>query len=198
MTNFSQLDDLQLINYIKTNEAAASDCLVELHNRHTGIVYSAVNNYSAMLRNSGVAPESIKSLSYNLVLESALSYDPERKTQYTTWLFDRTKYACLNQSKKSRLEVATDDETIEYLIHSNTEEDPNDDNKLDCIDKAKDYINNLQDEKIKLIFQYRYFESKEYDKKYTWREIAEKVGMEAPYVYYLHNYHLQILKKRLS
>ena len=105
----SMQTDLTLINKIK--DCHDEDSLLELINRHSGIYHTMVNYF--LSGNQNVGDKTALSEEKNLnIYSSALSYDPNRKTKFSTHLANQTKWKCLNiiNKKKRNREVYLDDD----------------------------------------------------------------------------------------
>ena len=101
--------DLTLINKIK--DCHDEESLLELINRHSGIYHTMVNYF--LSGNQNIGDKTALSEEKNLnIYSSALSYDPNRKTKFSTHLANQTKWKCLNiiNKKKRNREVYLDDD----------------------------------------------------------------------------------------
>ena len=101
--------DLTLINKIKDSHDEES--LMELINRHSGIYHTMVNHFLSGNQNVGDKNALTEEKNLN-IYSSALSYDPNRNTKFSTHLANQTKWKCLNiiNKKKRNREIYIDDE----------------------------------------------------------------------------------------
>lgn len=130
-----------------------------------------------------------------IVLKCALSFDPSRKTKFSTWLGNYAKFTCLNFVNSKR-----------YIFNADTEELHDFIGEIQCAPKAEDFseeagialeiLNSLKDERIKKIFNMRYFRDKKKDG--TWKKISEKLGISIQTAINLHKKGLRLLRSRLS
>tara|TARA_Y100001963_G_scaffold129009_1_gene183857 strand:+ start:2477 stop:3073 length:597 start_codon:yes stop_codon:yes gene_type:complete len=183
--------DLELITTVK--EENCSDCLQELINRHSPLCYDVCKKYSHVFSSSGVRSEDIMLEKDYLIYRSAMSYNPDKKTKFSTWLGNQMRYLCLNSINKNRL-IATDDDSINYIINKNNET-PEDDPK-----EKLEYLNNLlsqiKDKRVVRIFELRY--SDQSRKKTPWNKVAKKVGVSTQTAINIHNKTVKMLKRKLT
>ena len=105
--------DLTLINKIK--EENDEDSLLELINRHSGIYHTMVNQFMSHPQNQLEKVE-LSEDKDSTIYSSAMSYDPMRKTKFSTHLANQTKWKCLNVlNKKSRTKEFFIDDSDNYL-----------------------------------------------------------------------------------
>ena len=94
------MEDKELIKNIKNNKDA-DNCLNVLFERHSGIFFKMINAY--VPNGSGFADkeELIKDAKY-YIYKIALDYDENKKTKFSTYLGNRTRWMCLNMYNKSK------------------------------------------------------------------------------------------------
>ena len=99
----SMQSDLSLIFNIK--ETNDEDSLLELIDRHSGIFHSMVNQFMSHPQCS-LDKSQLVGEKDSTIYSSALNYDPDRKTKFSTHLANQTKWKCLNiiNKKKKRKE----------------------------------------------------------------------------------------------
>jgi|TARA_B110000196_G_C20953007_1_gene570238 RNA polymerase sigma factor (sigma-70 family) len=178
-----------LANEVKENECENS--LVELIGRHSNLCYNICQKYMPVMHASGIFLDDVLGDKDYIIYHSAKTFDPTRKTKFSTWLGNQVRYHCLNKINKNKKYVTTEDQELSFLIDK--------DGEKENTDELKDYITNLlskiKDKRIKQIFQFRYFSD---EKKMTWTAVAKKINVSSQTAINLHNRGLSILKKRIK
>ena len=90
--------DLSLINKIKKD--SNNKCLEELIDRHSGIYIYIVDKYTKS-KYSSVCRSTILDDKDYVIYKSALDYDPNRNSKFSTFLANQTKWKCLNTINES-------------------------------------------------------------------------------------------------
>ena len=186
----SMQTDLNLISKIQTENDECS--LLELIDRHSGIYHSMVNHFMSNSQNvleKGQLADEKDSTIYS----SALSYDPARKTKFSTHLANQTKWKCLNilNKKKRRKEFFIDDEE-NYL-------EPSCESFISNIDKYEAFLlfekclEKEKDQRLKKIIDMRY--NSPHNKLTPWRAIAEELDMSIQGCINIHNRFIEKVKK---
>jgi RNA polymerase sigma factor (sigma-70 family) len=185
--------DSQLTKKLKRDGCEQS--FLELCRRYENVYYKICQKYRYALIKAGVQPEDVFAEKDLIVLKCALTFDPSRKTKFSTWLGNYAKFTCLNfvNSKKFIFNADTEE------LHSFMEEAQYTSDIQDFTEEAKialKILNELQDERIKKIFKMRYFRDKKKDG--TWKKISEELGMSIQTAINLHKKGLRLLKNRLN
>ena len=139
-----QDSEKRLIKNIK--EDSCEDSLRVLIQRHSPLCFDICKKYAPALSSKGIDVNDIASEKEYLIYKSILSYNPLKKTKFSTWLGNQMRYHCLNTLNKNRL-IATEDSQLDYFINKD----------CDCSDvdlrEQMDYVNNLisqlKDKRIK-------------------------------------------------
>lgn len=196
MPDLKSLPDNTLVQYIKLQDDLAGESILELKTRHGGIVNQTFNRYSGVLSDSGVFPRDLYTSIDKLIMDTALSYRDNKNKKYSTWLCDQARYFCLNSLHAEQKH--TKGKELDYLIEGvGIKEEEIDEEDQGIIEKVRQYIETVEDERVKVIFKMRYFDAKENGKKYLWKEISEIIDVSTQYIHYLHNLHLEKIRKLL-
>jgi|TARA_R110002110_G_scaffold29521_2_gene105256 hypothetical protein len=181
--------DLSLISKIKEENDERS--LLELINRHSGIYHTMVNQFMSHPQNK-LEKVDLGEDKDSTIYSSALSYDPMRKTKFSTHLANQTKWKCLNLlNKKKRTKEFFIDDTDNYL-------EPSCDSFIPQIDKEeafslfKKYLEKEKDTRVKKIIDIRY--NGPNNKLTPWRVIAEKLNMSIQGCINIHNRFINKIK----
>ena len=108
--------DLELI--IGVREKNCSDCLQELFDRHSAICVDVYSKYAGGLTKNSVILNDVLQQKEYVIYKSAMSYNPDKGSKFSTWLANQMRYFCLNSMNKNRL-VATEDESMNAIVNSN-------------------------------------------------------------------------------
>ena len=141
---------------------------------------------------SGIFPDDALNDKDYIIYKSACSYNPTKKTKFSTWLGNQVRYYCLNKINKNKRYVTLDYPELNKVVekdHYSTENE-----------EFKDYTINLlsqmNDERIKTIFDLRYFNNG--GEKMTWSNIATQLNVSSQTVINLHNKGKTLLKKKIK
>ena len=183
--------DLTLINKIKDSHDEES--LLELINRHSGIYHTMVNYFLSGNQNVGDKTALSEEKSLN-IYSSALSYDPNRKTKFSTHLANQTKWKCLNiiNKKKRNREVYLDDD--KSFIEPSCESFLNQIKKNEVFGMFKSCLKEEPDNRVKKIVDLRY--NTDNNKVRAWRIIAKEMGMSIQGCINIHNKFIQKVKQK--
>ena len=187
----SMQTDLTLINKIK--DCHDEDSLLELINRHSGIYHTMVNYF--LSGNQNVGDKTALSEEKNLnIYSSALSYDPNRKTKFSTHLANQTKWKCLNiiNKKKRNREVYLDDD--KSFIEPSCESFLNQIKKNEVFGMFKSCLKEEPDNRVKKIVDLRY--NTDNNKVRAWRVIAKEMGMSIQGCINIHKKFIQKVKQK--
>ena len=89
--------DIELVSKIKSDHCNSS--LRELHECHAALVVSMATRLSKKYANWNITQEVIDDSIY-IVYNSAIKFDKNRKTKFSTFLGNETKWAFLNKCNK--------------------------------------------------------------------------------------------------
>jgi|TARA_R110002020_G_scaffold211170_4_gene417421 hypothetical protein len=183
--------DLTLINKIK--DSHDEDSLLELINRHSGIYHTMVNYF--LSGNQNIGEKSFLAEEKNLnIYSSALSYDPNRNTKFSTHLANQTKWKCLNiiNKKKRNREIYLDDDNS--FIEPSCESFLNQIKKKEVFKVFDSCLKEENDERVKKIIDLRYNTNN--NKVRAWRVIATEMSMSIQGCINIHNKFIQKVKKK--
>lgn len=184
--------DNDLISHIKQNDELASDAINAISERHGAIITDVIKKFSSVLTNTGIAPVDIFHEKDSLIYNSALSYDPSKGAKFTSWLYNQTRYLCLNTiNKESKKSLFTEDRKFDYVFNSEQKDFDSEEKNLQYI---VEQINNIKDDSERKVMSLRYLEK---DKK-NWKEIADNVGVSVPTVLKTHKKHIKNIQKKIK
>jgi RNA polymerase sigma factor (sigma-70 family) len=185
------LDDTALVKNIQENNDEFA--LKELIERHSALCNCLYKKYSAPMIASGVHLQDVMDEKTYMVYKSAMSFDPCKKSKFSTWLYNQLRYQCLNSMNENSHYLTLDNDKLNYLIDQTTSE-PREYKNIN------NYINNIieshSDERVKEIFKMRYCDQS--DKKMSWNKIAKKLKISTQTAINLHNKAIKLLKNKIE
>jgi len=187
--------DIELITRVK--EDCCDDSLEELISRHSALCYGIYNKYSKSIKASGELIDNIDLEKNFIIYKAVTSYNPDKKTKFSTWLGNFTRYYCLNVINSKKKYVPMEDGLLNSIREKEVE--LNNEHLLDNGD-MQEYIENilegLKDQRIRKVFALRYFE--DFNKKNTWVNIGKKMNVSPQTAINLHNRGKDMIAKKIN
>ena len=188
------MEDIDLINKIKLNNDSIA--LKQLESRHSGICHQIIRKYYKNLIDFGLDPEEIAEDKMLIIYKSAINFNLEKNTKFSTWVGNQMRYHCLNCMNKKANTIAMDNESIRSAIEKKQIYDH--DKTLDLKERSEEVLSildKMKDSRIKNIFKQRYFNGK---KLTPWHIIGKTNNLSTQTVINLHNKGRSFLKKKLT
>ena len=128
------------------------------------------------------------------IYSSALSYNPDKKTKFSTHLANQTKWRCLNllNKKKRNKEFFINDE--KNYTEPSCESFVGDINKQEAFSLLENSLKKEKDLRVKKIIDMRY--NGPHNKLTPWRIIAEELKMSIQGCINIHNRFIDKLKQQ--
>lgn len=187
-----EIEDVYLTDNIKkTNDEESLNILID---KHSPICYTVYKKYAPALEASGVYINDIIADKNYMIYKSAISFDKNKKSKFSTWLYNQIRYQCLNCINKKSNTINFENSDLEKIINKNPI-NINDNNILEDSDYIKHIIQSLGDDRIKKIFRLRYCGGK---KCMPWKKIGKKLNLSTQTVINLHNKAISLLKNKLN
>jgi RNA polymerase sigma factor (sigma-70 family) len=188
------MTDLQLIKKIKKSNCEKS--LLELLSRHQGICNKMIQKYCNVCKNMGVSISDLNTDKILITYRCALSFKPSKKIKFSTWLGNQMRYHCLNSINKKNKDLSMEEKNITYLIEKNQNINSNQNNTTqDKINYINDILSQMNDLRVKEIFNLRYFSE---NKLSPWYKISKKMNLSTQTAINIHNKALDFLNKKIS
>lgn len=189
--SFGQNDkETDSINAIKSSGCSVSfNYLIETH---SAIFYKIYGKYSQIMSVYGYEKREIEADKNFIFFASVSSYRFDKKSKFSTWLANQTRFFCLNFINKQKKTILSQRNTLHELKRPAVEEnneDSNLENKIDLLNALSD----IRDNRIKEIFKYRYLTG-----KMPWALISKKINASMQTVHNLHSEGKKILRKNLT
>lgn len=184
--------DLSLINKIKNDKD--DDCLLELIDRHSGIYVYIVDQYTKN-KNNNISRDIFMEDKDYTIYKSALDYNPERNSKFSTFLANQTKWKCLNALNSKINKHETSLEKVSYR------EADNDDafqklSRIEAFDVFNDMLKQEKDPRVKKIIDIRYNTSN--TKLVPWRKAAKELNMSIQGCINIHDRFINKVKNKLD
>ena len=188
-------EDIELVNNVQ--EDNCQDSLKELINRHSALCYNVYQKYGSTLSSSGVFFDDVVKEKDYVIYKSAMSYNPDKNTKFSTWVGNHARYHCLNLINANQKYVAVDDSTLSYFMENNQ---PHPDSsqsqeRQDTLEYIFNLLSQLKDKRIKKVFELRYLGG---DGKESRSKIGENMGVSTQTAINLHDRGTKILRKKMS
>jgi len=188
--NINLEDNILVKNIQERND---EDALKTLINRHSALCNSLYKKYSPPMAASGVQIQDVIDQKDYIVYKSAMTFDPCKKSKFSTWLYNQIRYQCLNCMNENSHYLNLESDKLNYLIEKNTPETKEYKNVNEYIFNI---IESCSDKRIKRIFQLRYLSNS--NKKPSWSKIAKKLKISTQTAINIHNKTLKLLKNKLE
>ena len=197
MEDINFLSDAELASGIK-RQSDRGDYLRELVNRHSGIYISMVNNYSPPSTSSvnSHKDDLLNDKDY-YIYQAALKYDDSKKTKFSTYLGNETRWMCLNLYNKNKNSKEIPDPNDIYsstylgedrFVVSINEE---------ILQKIMSIAQKEPDTRVSKIFQLRYIDG-EKNKVMPWNKVCKFVDLSIQGCINVHNKAIKRIKEELS
>ena len=185
------LDDTTLVkNVQEKNDELALKTLIE---RHSALCNSLYKKYSPPMIASGIHVQDIINEKDYVVYKSAMSFDPCKKSKFSTWLYNQVRYQCLNCMNENSHYLTLDNDKLNYLIEKTA---PVNKEYKNINEYIHNIIESCSDERVKKIFKMRY--CNESTKKMSWNKIAKKLKISTQTAINIHNKAIKLLKTKVE
>ena len=131
-----------------------------------------------------------------IIYKSVLTYNPDKKTKFSTWLGNFTRYYCLNAINSQKKYVPMEDELLNSIREKETEEVDTSLTENEMQEYVVNILSSMKDERIKKVFMLRYFS--DFNKKNTWVEIGKKMKVSPQTAINLHNRGRLMIAKKIN
>ena len=183
--------DIELINSIKNADKDSNECLQELIERHSGIFITFVHSFYIPLKTK---KELIDDKEYH-IYQTALKYNEEKNTKFSTYLGVEARYLCLNTynnlKKVEEVNIEPYTNTIPFYDGEICEEDK------DSINEVLSMTRHHPDSRVGKIFELRYKKGDK-NKLLPWSKVSPHVGLSVQGSINVHDQAIQSIRKKLK
>ena len=185
--------DIQLTKKLK--EEGCNESFIELSQRYENVFYKICQKYKNALQNVGIQPEDVYEEKNVVLLKCALSFDPDRKTKFSTWLGNYAKFTCLNYINSKRYIFNSETDELHRYVEEN-QQAPTVEVFTEESNIIFSCLGRLRDKRIKKIFKMRYFYVSK--KERTWKCISDEIGVSIQTAINLHKKGLTLIKNQVG
>jgi len=193
ISEIQNLEDNDLVDLIKRNKNIEK-CLSVLISRHSALCVDVINGYMSKSPYQALRQELINEKDYT-IYQSALKFNPDKKTKFSSFIANEMKWRCLNSYNKIKKEKSfpAGEELINYLTYKQN------DGSVDNNDFFKfiiDRFNSHPDSRVGRIFRLRYIEGKN-NTVMPWKNISKHLGLSIQGCINIHDLALNNMKHRI-
>ena len=189
--------DNTLVRKVKTT--GCNESFLLLRERHEKLFYKMCQIYIPVAEAKGFKREDMFQEKNFVLFKAIKSYKPNKKTKFSTWFGNCSKYFCLTFINSRNRFVDLEDDTIETIMINKSKEEFDDESKLK---NDKEYVfkilKQLKDKRISKVFRLRYFDEDIKNKKATWSTIASKINTSTQTAINLHQKGVKILHRKIN
>lgn len=185
------ITDPELTHKVKSKNCDES--LKELISRHSPLCYDIYKKYSSALSASGACLTDIYGEKDYLVYKSAITYDPTKKTKFSTWLGNQVRYYCLNLINNNK-HIFVGDESLDF--YADREVGKEKEELKEDLEYVFNLLRQLKDRRIQTVFKLRYFHGDK--KKMPWVKVAKTLKISTQTAINLHNKGKSILNRKMK
>ena len=183
--------DLSLIK--KIQESRDGNSLSELINRHSGIYVYIVDQYTRNDKMNINKRSMIEDKDY-IIYKSALEYDPDRNSKFSTFLANQTKWKCLNEiNRKEKMNVPFESYSMGMIEHEDSSQKLS---KIEAFDIFNKMLTEESDKRVKKIIDIRYNTSN--NKLVPWKNAAKKLNLSIQGCINIHDRFIEKVKNKLD
>ena len=192
-TNYSKLTENKLVKNIQ--DKCCDESMRELMLRHNDLVCSVIHKFSR--RNGHINIYDLLDDKHLIFDDATKTFNPKKKTKFTSWLYARARFWCLNNHKGEDKLIHLENQDIDTINNKNEKFYQSKDSILENNKYVFNILEQIKDKRIIDIFKIRYFgESKK--NEVTWKDIAAKFNLSITTVISLHEVGRKILLEKIN
>jgi len=194
MKSIQDYNDSILVSNVQSSNDEES--LKELIRRHNPMCFSLYKKYSSALDVSGANLQDLISSKDYMIYQSAKSFNPDKKSKFSTWLYNQIRYQCLNTINSNKNTLSMEVEKINFLIDQMSLKENNSSEKVkDTNEYIFKILESCLDKRILQIYKMRYFNG---SKLMAWSKIAKKLKISTQTAINLHKKGMVLLKVKIN
>ena len=191
----AKLDDLTLIEIIKSGKRSSSQAMTEIINRHSGIFIEMINHFVPINSPYCSRQDMIEEKEF-YIYKALLKFDPNKGTKFSTHLGNEAKWLCLNSYNKAKSKPLFFSSDYQY------DKEPTESPHKKFIEeesfrKIVKIINDHPDDRVKKIFTMRYIDG-EKNRVMPWKKISSSLQMSIQGCINIHNTALTKIKQKVN
>lgn len=183
--------DIELINSVKNGHEDSNECLQELIERHSGIFITFVHSFYIPYKNKR---ELLEDKGY-YIYQTALKYEEDKNTKFSTFLGVETKFLCLNTynslKKIKEVNIEPYKNIIPYYDKNLDQED------RDSLQEVLNITDSHPDQRVGKIFELRY-KNGDKNKLLPWSKVSPHVGLSVQGSINVHDQAIKSIQSKLK
>jgi len=188
-------NDVESILLYNVKNMECNDSLKQIIKLHSPLFYDVYKKYYSALKSHGVSQSDMEGDRDYIIYQAIKKFDSTKKTKFSTWLGNFTRYYCLNlMNSRKKYVYSSEENELDYFNNADFLIDKN--NSGEIQEFAMHVLSRMKDERIKKIFHLRYF--CESIKKNTWSQIGKKLNISTQTAINLHEKGKKMLYNKLS
>ncbi len=197
MKEINVLSDAELARGIK-KKSDREDYLKELVDRHSGIYITMVNNYSPPTTSSvnSHRDDLLNDKEY-YIYQAALKYDDSRRTKFSTYLGNETRWLCLNLYNKNKNSKEISYPSQFYQTSHIADDSLSVKINEEVLTKIMSLAKKEPDSRVSKIFHLRYIEG-EKNKVMPWNKVCKFVNLSIQGCINVHDRAIKKIKEELN
>lgn len=197
MNNYYEMKDEDLVQEIQVGKNA-EQCLSVLIERHSGLCIDLINGYVSKHHNDSLRQELIQEKDYQ-IYHSALKYDPDKGSKFSTYLGNEVKWKCLNiyNSGKRKKTIPVEESMINYLSYSARDKNENQEDNSEIFSTIIKHADNHPDKRVAKIFKLRYIEGQK-NGVMPWKSVSKQLGMSIQGCINIHDSAIEFFKHKIK
>jgi len=185
--------DEKLVKQIQVNDDEES--LKELISKHNAMYFSLYKKYLPSLQSSGVQSDDFLSNKDYIIYKSAKTFNFDKKTKFSTWLYNQIRFYCLNTINKNSRTINMENSKLTYLLDEMHNQCSSETENKNLNEYIFTILESITDKRILEIYKLRYFSG---NKITSWSKIAKKMDISTQTAINLHKKGLSLLKTKMN
>ena len=189
--------DEELIDLIQVGKKQNA-CIKELVSRHSGIYLSIIHSYVHKSTSSLIKEDLIDDKDFR-IYQAALKFDKSKKSKFSTFLGNETKWMCLNlhNKNKNKISVEFQEESAQgSQVPQDTAYSYLNADDREFFSRILDITKRHPDKRVEKIFEMRYIQGNK-NTVMPWRLISEKLNLSIQGCINIHNSAILNIKQKL-
>lgn len=185
---------------LRVKEYKCDESLKKLIVKHSPLCFNIYKRYSSTLSkfSGGLSSSEMRNEKDFIIYKSCVSFNPQKKVKFSTWLGNFARYYCLNQINKNKNLINMEDSDLQfYMDKKNSEESIN--LLQETPEVFREYVLNIllqiKDKRIVEVFKLRYFSG---GSKKTWNSVSTRLDISIQTAINLHQKGIGILRNKIK
>ncbi len=192
--NIKDLSDSDLVLNVQKDNC--SESAQELISRHSKLYYNCVHKFIKKYPEANLN-DLLDDIS--IVFERAMrTFNPKKDAKFTTWLFNLSRFHCLNINKNKGKTLNFELKDIDLINSSQNKFVEHSLSKEDTKNYIFSILAKLKDKRIIKIFELRYITGGKNNKIMPWKMVSKKMKLSITHCINLESRALKLLHQKLT